>query len=91
MIGSKEDEYVPFSSAMMQSMDFFYESASARVYQTVYNNLMKGIADKVIRVEIKYNDKVKDLSGFIGRTAHIKVLSCLPIIELYTHLICKQM
>lgn len=72
-------------------MDFFYESSSARTYQTIYNNILKSVEDKLIRMEIVYNEKVKDLSTLIGRTGHIKVLSFLPIIDLYTHLVSKQL
>lgn len=72
-------------------MDFFYQSESAKTYKTIYNNLTKPIESKLIRLEIIFNDKVKDLSGFIGRTAHIKVLSFLPTIDLYCHLISKRL
>ena len=36
-------------------MDFFYESSSARTYQTIYNNILKSVEDKLIRMEIVYN------------------------------------
>lgn len=56
----------------------------------MYNNIVKPIESKIIRLEVVFNDKVKDLSGFIGRTAHIKVLSYLPTIDLYCYLISKR-
>lgn len=89
MLGSKEDEYVPFDSALLLGRDFFYETSSAKIHQQMYQNMISKIEDKIIRFEIVYKDKVKDLSGFIGRTAHIKALSYLPIIELYVTLISK--
>lgn len=61
-------------------MDFFIQSESAKIYKAMHNNIVKPIEDRIVRLEIIFNDKVKDLSGFIGRTAHIKVLSFLPVI-----------
>lgn len=42
-----------------------------------------------MRFELVFKDKVTDLSGFIGRTAHIKALSHLPVIRLYSDIISK--
>lgn len=71
-------------------MEFFYQSESAKIYKTMFNNLVKPIENKIVRLEILFNDRIKDLSGFIGRTAHIKVLSFLPVIDLYCHLVSKR-
>lgn len=46
------------------------------------DNLTKDIEEKIIRCEIIFNEKAKDLSNFIGRTAHIKILNFIPGLEL---------
>jgi hypothetical protein len=48
------------------------------------DNLTKNIEEKIIRCEIIFNEKAKDLSNFIGRTAHIKILNFIPVLELFT-------
>ena len=53
-VGSKEDEYVPFSSAMVQNMEFFYESNSAKAYQAIYRNILQAVEARLIRMEIVY-------------------------------------
>lgn len=49
---------MPFSSAMLQDMDFFYQSESAKVYKAMFTNLVKPIENKIVRLEIFFNDKI---------------------------------
>ena len=83
LFGSKEDEYVPYWSAILEDKSFIIETQTAKIYKELLLNITKDIEEKIIRCEIVYNEKAKDLSNFIGRTAHIKLLNYIPGIELF--------
>lgn len=34
---------MPFSSALLENMEFLYKSESAKTYQAMYNNIVKPI------------------------------------------------
>ena len=81
---------MPFASALLHGKEVFLKTEESKVYREMLENITKDIEEKVIRIELIYKDKVKDLSTLIGRTAHIKALSYLPIIDLYTFLLSKK-
>lgn len=84
LFGSREDEYVPYWSAILEGKSFIFETEAAKVYHLMLDNLTKDIEQKIIRCEILFNEKGKDISNLIGRTAHIKILNFIPGIELFT-------
>lgn len=49
LFGSKEDEYVPYWSAILEDKNFFFETESSKVYKNMLENLTKDIEEKIIR------------------------------------------
>jgi hypothetical protein len=43
LFGSKEDEYVPYWSAILEAKNFFFETESTKVYKSMLENLTKEI------------------------------------------------
>ncbi len=82
LLGSQEDEYVPYTSAVLRDHDFLFKTENAKAYRGMLEGINKSIekAD-VCRGELVFNYKIKDLSSFIGRTAHIKILSHINTFE----------
>lgn len=69
---------MPYWSAILEDKNFIIETQAAKIYKELLLNITKEIEEKIIRCEIIYNEKSKDLSNFIGRTAHIKLLNYIP-------------
>lgn len=49
LFGSREDEYVPYWSAILEAKSFMFETESAKIYKQLLQNLTQEIEDKIIR------------------------------------------
>lgn len=74
---------------MLHSKDFFFETESSKTYKTLLNNILEHTNNNLLRIELVYNDKIKDISSLIGRTAHIKALNHVVTIDMLSFLLQK--
>ncbi len=66
----------------MRDKDFFFETKEAKVYKRLFKNLTERLEGKIIRLEAIYKVKINDISSFVGRTAHIRILNCIEVMEM---------
>ena len=77
LLSSSEDSYVPWHSARIE----YYDGSESKIEKQMIENIL---GDQIVhRIDIHFDiETTKDLNSFIGRTAHINLLTQETILKL---------
>lgn len=87
LISSKQDNYSPIKSSGI-SLDSSWKNSSRdkEVYASMVRNFWEAISpERVLRFNVHFDIKEKNLDAMIGRVAHIRFIECQPIMKMLIH------
>ena len=91
-LGSNQDRYAPYDSSRVQLCSRAMSNQNdennrlfIKMTQNILSRLSGGSCEKIIRIDVNFKIDESNLDALIGRTAHILLVECEPLIEILVH------